>query len=87
VGSFQAEDFKTHNHSTNSAGAHTHTWSDQWSSSEGGDGTISVMLDDQDMGTNSWTTSSDGSHTHTITNTGGNETRPDNVAVYYIIKY
>jgi len=73
----QADEFKAHNHtgSTNSAGAHTHSYATfdegTWGQSSGAH-----------VGgrTATKTTSSSGAHTHTlsINNRGGNETRPVN---------
>jgi len=91
VGNLQQEDFKSHTHTgaTSSDGAHTHNWTYPFSSSEGGDGDVSVMGDDQNLGTWNFPTTSSGNHSHNlnIANTGGSETRPKNAGVVYIIKY
>ena len=93
VGSKQLENFKAHTHaaSSSSAGAHTHSYWDMYhhdsyddaANTDGANGNGTGKKDTAE------TTSSDGAHTHTITvnNTGGNETRPDNAYVIFIIKY
>lgn len=93
TGSFQADEIQSHKHtgSTSSDGAHTHKVDYPFSSSEVGDGAVSIMGDDQNNG--SWKAydilTTDGAHVHTISiaNTGGSDTRPVNAAVVYIIKY
>ena len=91
VGNFQLDDIKSHNHTgtTSTNGAHSHSWSYPFSSSEGGDGSTSILGDDQNNGTWGINTNTQGDHSHTlnINNTGGDETRPKNAAVVYIIKY
>lgn len=90
VGNLQQEEFKNHNHTgtTSTDGAHTHNWTYPFSSSEGGDGSVSIMGDDQNFNSD-WNiaTDSKGDHSHTIPNEGGAETRPKNAGVVYIIKY
>ena len=85
-GSFQDDEFKSHNHtgSTNSTGAHTHTYS----LSEG------INVGAFSKGANSYdnssvSTSSAGNHSHTLTinSSGGAETRSRNIALQYCIKY
>ncbi len=87
-GAKQADAFGSHTHtaSTGSAGAHTHTYTskggnagstiDQW-------GGIAGKLG------NNITTSSAGAHTHTVTvaASGDTETRPNNIAMLYCIKF
>jgi len=96
VGNLQQEDLKSHTHTAtaSTAGAHTHKWKYPFSSDEGGNGHVSILGDDQDNSIPdnfSWdiATDSQGAHTHTIdvANTGGNETRPKNAGIVYIIKY
>jgi microcystin-dependent protein len=92
VGSFQGDEVKSHNHTMNSAGAHTHNHDDYYFSENhaGGGGELGSNGSDWDNRLHQKsgrTTSSAGAHTHTINNTGGNETRPKNAAVFYIIKY
>jgi len=94
VGTYQAEAFLAHKHTgnTDTDGAHNHNNHE----------TARADNDDNDTPHNFLTydganyyqdfiniTSSGSSHSHHFTsdNTGGNETRPDNAAVYYIIKY
>jgi microcystin-dependent protein len=85
VGSFQSH---THTATASSAGAHTHTHTDNYK----------LGNSNQQTGSGSWTgsnsdrtlnTSSAGAHTHTVTvtATGGTETRPDNIAMLYCIKF
>lgn len=89
VGSFQGESLKSHNHTAKigNSGNHTHkifTTADDdgqnESVAEGNDSPDPKHLIETDPA---------GAHTHSITidiSGGGNETRPDNVYVYYIIK-
>lgn len=96
VGSFQKDEIQRHTHtsSVGTDGSHTHTWGYPWSSSEGSVGSVSILLDDQNMGSFSFgTTNTTGMHTHqaTINNSTGAtataESRPRNAYVYYIIKH
>ncbi len=90
LGTFQAEDFKAHLHSgtTDNGGEHSHTYTDARinEASDSGDYSDGDGTGEQYP---MQTTSTAPNHTHPFTtgNTGGAETRPDNVAVYYIIKY
>jgi len=92
VGSLQTDSFKSHDHTASCAtnGNHAHPYGDYYWHDSG---------DTDNYGTPSGdgsgqrkeaprTTASSGSHNHTVTigNKGGNETRPDNVYVNYIIK-
>ncbi len=91
VGSFQVDENKEHNHTgiANTAGQHNHSWSWPFSSDEDGNGSTSILGDNDNAG--GWTipTSSSGDHTHSlsINNSGGPESRPKNAAIVYIIKY
>ena len=92
VGSFQGDQFKSHNHTMNSAGNHSHRYNDYYYSEnrDGGGSELGSNSSDNDNRLHQKTgrtTSSAGAHTHTINNRGGNETRPTNAAVFYIIKY
>lgn len=83
IGSRQASQNKSHTHaaSSNSTGAHTHTFNDQAGGAAGaGSGGEGASGPDG-------TTSSAGLHSHTITvnNDGGVEARPDNIAFPMII--
>ncbi|TAG59470.1 MAG: tail fiber protein [Cytophagales bacterium] len=95
VGTLQLEETKAHNHTASNAGAHTHN-----SNVNGTNIGVAVMdgtntagsLDNSTGEINNraigaLTINSSGDHTHTISSTGGTETRPENVSVYYIIKY
>lgn len=91
VGTYQADIFGLHNHTgyTSTNGEHTHNWTYPFSSSEGGDGSVSILGDDQNAGRWNFTVSYSGAHNHSliINSTGGNETRPENATVIFIIKY
>ena len=86
-GSYQGDAYLNHSHtgSTDSQGAHTHTYV-TLSNSDGSSNTSPGAA----AGVNA-TTSSSGAHTHTITvnasTTGSTETRPKNIALLYCIKY
>ncbi len=90
VGSYEAENFKSHNHAT-TENNHTHGYNDIYYSESGG--TVDVNGHgsgdtDGDNGGYQIARTTDGAKTNlSINNSGGNETRPDNAAVYYIIKY
>lgn len=87
IGSYQGDAYLNHSHtgSTDSQGAHTHIYSTPANSA----GTSSNGIGQ--AGSTTATTSTSGAHTHTITvnasTTGGNETRPRNIAMMYCIKY
>lgn len=91
VGSFQDDGYKKHNHSGNTGegGLHSHEWWYRLSSDEDGNGNSSILWDDeiQQQDSPHVSTTLDGNHKHVINNDGGNETRPANTAVNYIIKY
>ena len=101
IASFQGEDFKSHAHysslsvsgGTSSAGSHTHGYYDQtfsfgssnhYAPADGGEGNKNIYR----------TTDSAGDHAHSISgsatgntnNTGGNETRPDNLNFWVYIR-
>jgi microcystin-dependent protein len=77
----RATESHTHTGTTASNGAHTHTYT-QPQGGTGGDGGAAVVET-----SGSASTSSDGAHTHTFTSdaTGGNETRPKNIYVKWIV--
>ncbi|MFZ9977292.1 MAG: hypothetical protein ACO3GR_04280 [Candidatus Kapaibacteriota bacterium] len=97
VRSYQGNQIQSHNHggSTNSDGNHRHSgttdnanetfaWETQGGISGGGSATLA---------NNSWrnhthtfTTDYQGTHSHTISSDGGAETRPENIAVYWLIR-
>jgi microcystin-dependent protein len=95
IGSWQARAFEGHTHgpgtlagTTNTTGAHVHSYSAALGdgSPRSGSGTNDVPFDV------SLSTSSAGNHSHTVTvasgdsaSTGGNETRPNNVYVRFLI--
>ena len=100
VGSYQGDEYVSHNHTgtTTGSGNHTHTggehqhpyaWRDL-----GGQGYVTVYSSSHgDDGASGWTRAGYGGHTHTggghshgISSQGGSETRSKNVYVNYIIK-
>ncbi len=98
VGSKQTSQFGSHNHTTGSSGNHQHTgelqqyYNGQWQKLTKKTGESGVTHPGVDSGDDDnldlrVLTNTTGAHTHTISNTGGNETRPINVYVNYIIKY
>ena len=93
VGTLQVDELKQHNHSAvcDTAGTHTHpfmSYNDNYSHSG-----ANTQTNNKDTGKGTYNSTNQvkpaGYHTHVIHigNTGGNETRPVNAAVYYIIKY
>lgn len=89
VGSIQTEGTRSHNHTgtTSTDGAHTHTWNYGTEGDDSGDGGSHNEFTTVGGSSNPMSTNGNHSHTFTTNNTGGNETRPDNAYVYYIIKY
>lgn len=89
----------SHNHfvnlttnSLNNFGAHTHCLSENdWSSDEGGNGTTSILWDDQDFGTiNLCTVPGQGGHVHGVTgntNNTGSGASFDNRPAYYTLAF
>lgn len=84
----------THTASTDSQGAHSHTFSISRTNRRGLNGNVNVPdWSSGDTATGSSTyngsTASTGAHTHTITvnNNSGTENRPRNVSVMYCVKY
>lgn len=93
VRSYQLDAFKSHDHTGTAANAgnHRHTGTTdeggyQRSSDDGG--TSGTAAENSGGHTHTFTTDYAGTHTHTLTidNTGGLETRPENIAVYYLIR-
>jgi len=89
-GAKQGDAFKSHTHTgtTNSAGAHTHSYN--WEKTEKV-AAGSNSTDGRNGGARGQTTGSAGAHTHTVsitanTDGGGTETRPDNIALTACIK-
>jgi microcystin-dependent protein len=101
VGTLQNDEIRSHDHGTSQAGNHSHSHNANGgsggnhqglarangyaTSNSGYDNTGGGELDLKS--TSALSIDAAGAHTHTITKTGGAETRPENVAVYYIIKY
>lgn len=91
IAMIQQDDFKSHNHTTQSAGDHTHTVSlgvDPDDSGGGGAADEWTLDNDpiKDITTGNGSVSTNGAHTHTITNTGGTETRPKNLNLWVYIR-
>ena len=87
-GQRQTDAFASHNHpaSSNTEGAHTHTYSDKFI--QGGFNQTASSGSAQYSVTENRNTGSAGAHTHTITigSNGDTETRPKNIALLYCIK-
>ena len=88
VGSFQDQEFESHDHTMEQSGIHEHALMGRGLRRNGGGFSNSVRLLDVRRLTSfsGGVTSDDGNHTHTIDPTGGSETRPKNVYVYFMIK-
>lgn len=92
------QDHKVQNHtisgSTNIDGNHTHTGSTgpggHGTGTTGVEGSTRDAADDGGDHTHTLSINAAGNHSHTFsgsyTNTGGNETRPENIAVYWLIR-
>lgn len=80
-----------HDHpaSTGSAGAHNHTMTWNNDGAQLGNNDNSIFGDENRYGTVTMTTSTAGAHSHSVTigTSGGNESRPRNVALLACIKY
>ena len=80
--------------STNSNGSHSHTGTTdnggESSGRTGVDGSGRWAANDGGTHTHTFTTNSAGSHSHTVSVSydagGGNETRPENISVYYLMR-
>lgn len=90
VGSFQDEDFKSHNHTgtTNTDGSHKHKLDnfDLDPGDSNGSGDYDIW---EEGSSDPGYTKTDGNHSHSFSTNqeGGNETRPVNAGVNFIIKY
>ncbi len=75
---------------TSTGGLHNHFWSHPYSTSEGGNGTVSILWDDQNFGSLGVTTNSSGNHNHSYSGTTsirGSGTPFDNRPAYYTLAY
>lgn len=84
VGTYQADEFKSHSHTMENAGKHKHRMNGLARSrgsdaGKQGGGVRNAETHNKD-------TEEAGEHKHTINATGGSETRPKNIAVAYYIK-
>lgn len=93
VRSYQPTQIQSHTHtgSTNTTGSHTHSGTTDpagWSRSTDDGGTTGTAAENSGTHTHTFTTDPAGDHSHTLTinNTGGAETRPENIAVYWLIR-
>ncbi len=96
VGSYQSCKIQDHSISgtTNTTGDHTHTGSTapggHGTGRTGVDGSSRHAADNTGDHTHTLTINNAGDHSHTVsgsyTNSGGNETRPENIAVYYLVR-
>ena len=80
IAQVQQDELESHNHTMNSAGAHSHPMGTRGFTGDGLKG-ADGSGDDQDA-----FTQSAGAHTHTINNTGGAETRPKNLNLWVYIR-
>lgn len=85
----QGGQVQSHAHTMSGAGAHSHTysapiWSNNTLNKQGGD---QHLIGANFQGLTTYGTSAVGDHSHTINATGGNETRPRNVALLACIKF
>lgn len=90
VGSYQNDNFGSHNHTGNTStdGNHTHRWNNGIEGDDSGSGGSHpeyTRIGGHVDGAIGWA----GNHAHglNINSSGGNETRPKNANVWYIIKY
>jgi hypothetical protein len=95
VGSYQSCKIQDHSISgtTNTTGNHRHTGTTDeggYQRSQDDGGTSGTAAENSGGHTHTFTTNYAGDHSHTVsgsyTNSGGNETRPENIAVYYIVR-
>jgi hypothetical protein len=95
VRSQQVENYRSHNHggTTGGVGNHNHggstgeTTISTVSGRTGVDGNSRHAANDNySSGSHTHSIAPDGAHSHSISSDGGNETRPDNVAVYWLIR-
>ncbi len=95
VGTYQSDDFKSHDHrgTTDTTGAHSHSLKYDGNVNgigSGGSTGDQALADGTDNHLDTFKggkIQSAGNHHHKIFSSGGLETRPKNAAVYYIIKY
>ena len=87
IGLAELDSFKSHNHTMQSAGSHTHSTTLTYSGVSGSwNNSADLVTVSRNAGTTSKGTSSNGSHTHTIYANGDAETKPKNVRYpYYIV--
>ncbi len=85
LGSAQSSANLSHNH-TGSTSSSTHSHSGSNSNTVGGAGSTQPYVLPGPAWPSTHNTSPDGSHTHSISSDGGNEARPRNIAMNYIIK-
>jgi hypothetical protein len=97
VRSYQSTQIQAHNHtgSTSTNGNHSHTFTDYYSNINGGapaptgshvGSNYSTSFSPAASLVSSTDSAGDHSHSLTIDNTGGAETRPENIAVYWLIR-
>jgi hypothetical protein len=91
IAMLQTDDFRSHNHTMQTAGSHTHTITLGWDGDDQGNGSASDEWTqngsrNEDITTNGGSISTEGAHTHTIDNNGGLETRPKNLNFWVYIR-
>ena len=89
--SFQNDEIKSHGHTTDSKGGAGSIFGLRYTDHRGTNGIFSFATgpdswDANNGQSNTWSASLNTTHNHTVSNTGGAETRPKNVAVYICIK-
>ena len=91
IATLQTDDNKSHNHTMQTSGSHTHTVTLGWDGDDSGDGGASDEWTHNgsrnfDITLKGGTVSTNGAHTHTIDNSGGTEARPKNLNFWIYIR-
>ena len=82
VGSYQLDELGTHAHTMEGAGGHNHSYDKGKVNDQDEQDVVNFNNDNQE----GYVGSVEGDHEHTINEKGGNETRPINFGIYFIIK-
>lgn len=80
IGAFQGDEYRSHNHTMQTAGNHSHSLGSRGYETNGAPG-ADGSFDDSNIQTHSA-----GAHTHPIDNSGGSETRPKNLNFWIYIR-
>ena len=86
IGTYQGDSNKSHTHTMQSAGGHSHSYTDSRFGYSGSGGHFAPNEGSEGNHTDSRTTGSSGAHTHTINSNGGSESRPKNMNFYLYIR-